>query len=86
MQPRLVFRHLLEELARSGKAVLYCSHELDAVERTCSACSCCITAGGRARHGARLRGTLSKGSLEAVFQQLVCEIDPRARRATWWNP
>jgi hypothetical protein len=24
----------------------------------------------------RLRGTLSKGSLEEVFQQLVSEIDP----------
>jgi len=73
----LVFRHLLEELARAGKAVLDCSHELDAVAKTCSLV--------RGLHHARvvvqdteqqLRGTLSKGSLEEVFQQLVSEIDP----------
>lgn len=73
----LVFRHLLEELARSGKAVLYCSHELDAVEKTCS--RVLVLHHGRVvAHDTveRLRETLSKGSLEAVFQQLVCEIDP----------
>jgi ABC-2 type transport system ATP-binding protein len=73
----LVFRHLLEELARSGKAVLYCSHELDAVEKTCS--RVLVLHHGRVvAHDTveRLRGTLSKGSLEEVFQQLVSEIDP----------
>ena len=72
----LVFRHLLEELARSGKGVLYC-YELDAVERTCS--RVLVLHHGRVvAHDTveRLRGTLSKGSLEAVFQELVCEIDP----------
>ncbi len=67
----------MEELARSGKAVLYCSHELDAVEKTCS--RVVVLHHGRVvAHDTveRLRGTLSKGSLEAVFQQLVCEIDP----------
>jgi ABC-2 type transport system ATP-binding protein len=73
----LVFRHLLEELARAGKAVLYCSHELDAVEKTCS--RVLVLHHGRVvAHDTveRLRGTLSKGSLEEVFQQLVSEIDP----------
>jgi ABC-2 type transport system ATP-binding protein len=73
----LVFRHLLEELARAGKGVLYCSHELDAVEKTCS--RVLVLHHGRVvAHDTveRLRDTLSKGSLEAVFQQLVCEIDP----------
>ena len=73
----LVFRHLLEELARSGKAVLYCSHELDAVEKTCS--RVLVLHHGRVvAHDTveQLRGTLSKGSLEEVFQQLVSEIDP----------
>ncbi len=73
----LVFRHLLEELARSGKAVLYCSHELDAVEKTCS--RVLVLHHGRVvAHDTveRLRDSLSKGSLEAVFQQLVSEIDP----------
>lgn len=73
----LVFRHLLEELARSGKAVLYCSHELDAVERTCSRVLV-LHHGHVVAHDTveSLRGTLSKGSLEAIFQELVCEIDP----------
>ena len=73
----LVFRHLLEELARSGKAVLFCSHELDAVEKTCS--RVLVLHHGRVvAHDTveQLRGTLSKGSLEEVFQQLVSEIDP----------
>ena len=73
----LVFRHLLEELARAGKAVLYCSHELDAVEKTCSRVLV-LHRGRVVAHDTveRLRGTLSKGSLEEVFQQLVSEIDP----------
>ena len=73
----LVFRHLLEELARSGKGVLYCSHELDAVEKTCSRVLV-LHHGHVVAHDTveRLRGTLSKGSLEEVFQQLVSEIDP----------
>ena len=73
----LVFRHLLGELARSGKAVLYCSHELDAVEKACSRVLV-LHHGHVVAHDTveRLRDTLSEGSLEAVFQQLVCEIDP----------
>lgn len=73
----LVFRHLLEALARAGKGVLYCSHELDAVEKTCS--RVLVLHHGRVvAHDTveRLRDALSEGSLEAVFQQLVCEIDP----------
>jgi ABC-2 type transport system ATP-binding protein len=73
----LVFRHLLEELARSGKSVLYCSHELDAVEKTCS--RVLVLHHGRVvAHDTveRLREALSERSLEAVFQQLVCEINP----------
>lgn len=73
----LVFRHLLEELARAGKAVMYCSHELDAVEKSCSRVLV-LNHGRVVAHDTveRLRGALSQGSLEAVFQQLVCEIDP----------
>ena len=73
----LVFRHLLDALARAGKGVLYCSHELDAVERTCS--RVVVLHHGRVvAHDTveRLRDALSESSLEAVFQQLVCEIDP----------
>jgi ABC-2 type transport system ATP-binding protein len=73
----LVFRHLLAELAKAGKAVMYCSHELDAVEKSCS--RVLVLHHGRVvAHDTveRLRGALAQGSLEAVFQQLVCEIHP----------
>jgi ABC-2 type transport system ATP-binding protein len=73
----LVFRHLLEELARSGKAVLYCSHELDAVEKTCS--RVLVLHHGRVvAHDTvdRLRAALAQESLEAVFRDLVCDVDP----------
>jgi ABC-2 type transport system ATP-binding protein len=73
----LVFRHLLEALAASGKAVMYCSHELDAVERSCSRVLV-LHHGHVVAHDTveQLRAALSQGSLEAVFQQLVCDIDP----------
>ncbi len=77
----LVLRHLLAELARAGKAVMYCSHELDAVEKSCSRVLV-LNHGRVVAHDTveRLRDALSQRSLEAVFQQLVCDIDP-ARRA-----
>jgi ABC-2 type transport system ATP-binding protein len=73
----LVFRHLLEELARAGKAVLYCSHELDAVEKTCS--RVLVLHHGRVvAHDTvdQLRTALAQESLEAVFRELVCDVDP----------
>jgi ABC-2 type transport system ATP-binding protein len=73
----LVFRSLLEELARGGKAVLYCSHELDAVEKTCSRVLV-LHRGRVVAHDtvAHLREALTQPSLEGVFRELVCEIDP----------
>jgi ABC-2 type transport system ATP-binding protein len=73
----IIFRHLLDELARQGKAVLYCSHELDAVEKSCS--RVLVLHHGRVvAHDTvgRLRAALSGESLEDVFQQLVCEVNP----------
>ena len=73
----LVFRHLLEELARAGKAVLYSSHELAAVEKSCT--RVLVLHHGRVvAHDTvgRLRVALAQESLEAVFRQLVCESDP----------
>jgi ABC-2 type transport system ATP-binding protein len=73
----LIFRHLLTALAGAGKAVMYCSHELDAVEKACSRVMVL-------HHGSvvaddtvdRLRASLSQASLEGVFQQLVSDVDP----------
>jgi ABC-2 type transport system ATP-binding protein len=73
----LVFRHLLDELARAGKAVLYCSHELDAVERSCSRVLV-LHHGKVVAHDTvdGLRAALSQPTLEAVFQDLVSDVDP----------
>lgn len=73
----LVFRHLLEALAADGKALMYCSHELDAVEKACSRVLL-LHQGTVVAHDRvdRLRERLSQGSLEGVFQQLVCDTDP----------
>jgi ABC-2 type transport system ATP-binding protein len=73
----LVFRHLLEALAADGKAVMYCSHELDAVEKACSRVLV-LHQGTVVAHDRvdRLRERLAQESLEGVFRQLVCETDP----------
>ena len=73
----LVFRHLLDALAADGKAVMYCSHELDAVEKACSRVLV-LHQGKVVAHDRvdRLRERLAQSSLEGVFQQLVCEADP----------
>jgi ABC-2 type transport system ATP-binding protein len=73
----LVFRYLLEALAAGGKAVMYCSHELDAVERACSRVLV-LHQGRVVAHDRveRLRERLAQPSLEGVFRQLVCEADP----------
>jgi ABC-2 type transport system ATP-binding protein len=73
----LVFRHLLTELAAHGKAVLYSSHALDTVEKTCSRVLV-LHQGRVVAHDevGRLREALSRESLEAVFTELVCGADP----------
>ena len=73
----LVFRHLLTELASHGKAVLYSSHALDTVEKTCSRVLV-LHQGRVVAHDemGRLRELLSRESLEAVFTDLVCGVDP----------
>jgi ABC-2 type transport system ATP-binding protein len=75
----LVFRHLVETLAAGGRAVMYCSHELDAVEKACSRVLV-LHQGTVVAHDRvdRLRERLSQKSLEGVFQQLTCETDPAA--------
>jgi ABC-2 type transport system ATP-binding protein len=76
----LVFRHLLGELASAGKAVLHSSHDLDAVEKSCS--RVLVLHRGRViAHDSvsNLRQALSEESLEGVFEQLVQEFDPAQR-------
>jgi ABC-2 type transport system ATP-binding protein len=73
----LVLRHLITTLARRGKAVLYSSHVLELVEKTCDRVIVIHrgkvvadnTVGG-------LRVLMNSGSFEDVFAQLVLRDDP----------
>ena len=73
----LVFRHLVTELASRGKAVLYSSHALDTVEKICSRVLV-LHQGRVVAHDevGNLRTLLQQPSFEAVFRQLVCDVDP----------
>jgi ABC-2 type transport system ATP-binding protein len=73
----LVVRHLITELAGRGKAIMYSSHELGTVERI-SARVLVLQQGRVVADDApgRLRERLRQESLEAVFTELVCEVDP----------
>ncbi len=71
-----LFRHLLNELARKGKTILYISHVLEVVERVCA--RVVITYRGRimaADSVERLRDLMNAPSLEEIFSQLVEQRD-----------
>ena len=73
----LMLRHLVRTLAARGKAILYSSHILEVVERVCDRVIVlhqgAIVADDSIE---RLRISLSRGSLEGVFSQLVIRDDP----------
>jgi ABC-2 type transport system ATP-binding protein len=73
----MVFRHLVQQLAASGKTILYSSHVLEVVEKLCSKVVVLyrgeVVANDSVEH---LRETLARGSLEEVFAQLVFREDP----------
>jgi len=73
----LVLRHLVHTLARRGKAVLYSSHVLEAVEKLCTR----VIVLHRGRIVAQdtveqLRALMAHASLEDVFAELVLETNP----------
>jgi ABC-2 type transport system ATP-binding protein len=75
----LVLRHLVHTLAARGKAVLYSSHILEAVEKLCMR----VIVLHRGRVVAddsveKLRGLMASNSLEDVFAQLVLRDDPES--------
>jgi ABC-2 type transport system ATP-binding protein len=73
----LVLGHLVKALAARGKAVLYSSHLLDLIERTCT--RVVVIHRGRVvadDSAERLRALMSTASLQAVFAQLVLNEDP----------
>jgi len=74
-----LFRHLLNELARRGKTILYISHVLEVVERVCA--QVVIIYKGRimaADSVERLRELANAPSLEEIFSQLVEQRDLEA--------
>jgi len=73
----LLFKHLLNELARRGKMILYISHVLEVVEKVCS--SVLILRKGKVvAHDRveRLRDLMQQPSLEGIFAQLTQQEDP----------
>jgi ABC-2 type transport system ATP-binding protein len=74
-----LFRHLLNELARQGKTILYISHVLEVVEKVCA--HVIIIYKGRIMASdsvERLRDLMNVPSLEGIFSQLVEERDLEA--------
>jgi ABC-2 type transport system ATP-binding protein len=76
----LLFRYLLRALAARGKAILYISHILELVEKTCE--HIVVIYKGRIVADdsvATLRGRLAQPDLEGVFSQLVQQEDMESR-------
>ncbi|MBS1854808.1 MAG: ABC transporter ATP-binding protein [Acidobacteria bacterium] len=75
----ILFKHLLNELARRGRMILYISHVLEVVERVCA--QVVILYKGRVRAAGtveQLRGMMNLPSLEEIFSQLVEQRDLEA--------
>ncbi|MFB3904518.1 MAG: ABC transporter ATP-binding protein [Acidobacteriota bacterium] len=75
----LVFKNLVQALAREGKTIIYCSHVLEVVERLCS--RVIILHEGRVVADDsvnNLRSLMSLPSLEKIFTQLVIPEDTEA--------
>jgi ABC-2 type transport system ATP-binding protein len=75
----LLFKHLLNELARRGKMILYISHVLEVVEKVCA--RVVIIYRGRIMADdsvERLRDLMDAPSLEGIFAQLTEHQDLEA--------
>jgi ABC-2 type transport system ATP-binding protein len=73
---QLMFKTLIKNLAAEGKTILYCSHILDVVERTCDRIVI-IDRGRVAADGtlAELQAASGEGSLERIFNKLTAHTD-----------
>ncbi len=74
-----IFRKLIASLARQGKAIFYCSHVLEVVEKLCTHLLIlrkgAVVAHGRTRD---VLDQLNKPTLEETFAQLNPELDAGA--------
>jgi ABC-2 type transport system ATP-binding protein len=72
----LILRDLISALARSGKVVLFSSHELDTVERICSRVVILLKGKVVANDSIKnLSAVLSRPNLEGIFSELAMEQD-----------
>ncbi len=71
-----IFRKLVASLAKQGKAIFYCSHVLEVVEKLCSHLLI-LKKGQVVAHGGtrEVLTQLNQPSLEETFAQLVPEVD-----------
>src|SRR5581483_10446072 len=72
----LIFKNLLRRLGDCGKAIFYCSHVLEVVEKVCS--HLLILRAGQVvayTAAAELPRVRSEASLEETFAHLVSEVD-----------
>ncbi len=75
----LVLRHLVQQLAGQGKAILYSSHVLEIVEKLCSRVMVLHRGSVVADASvSELRGVVENQSLEDVFAHLVMRDDPES--------
>jgi ABC-2 type transport system ATP-binding protein len=74
-----IFRKLVGSLARQGKAIFYCSHVLEVVEKLCSHLLI-LKKGNVVAHGStrEVLEKLNQPTLEETFAQLVPEVDASA--------
>jgi ABC-2 type transport system ATP-binding protein len=77
---QLMFKTLIKNLAAEGKTILYCSHILDVVERTCDRIVI-IDHGRVVADGtlAELQAASGEGSLERIFNKLTAHGDLEER-------
>jgi ABC-2 type transport system ATP-binding protein len=72
----MVFRNLMQTLARAGKTILYCSHVLEAVEKICSRVVIIYRGQVIANNSIeRLQQIMALPSLEHIFNELVQQPD-----------
>jgi ABC-2 type transport system ATP-binding protein len=72
----LILKNLISALGKAGRAVFYCSHVLEVVDKVCS--QLIVLRKGRVIANdtpARLRESSGKASLESTFSHLVEEVD-----------
>jgi ABC-2 type transport system ATP-binding protein len=77
---QLMFKTLIKNLASEGKTILYCSHILDVVERTCDRIII-IDHGRVVADGtlAELQAASGEGSLERIFNKLTAQANLEER-------